>query len=107
MIWEAFNGPIPDGMEIDHKDRNPSNNKLSNLRLATREQNARNNSGHRNSRSKHSGVCFHQRLNRWQAYIRVKRKLVHLGYFETEDQAAARRLQVEKSTFGEFAPQWT
>ena len=107
MIWEAFYGTIPEGMEIDHIDRNPSNNAIANLRLATREQNARNNSGHANSKSKHSGVSFHKRLGRWQASIRVKRKLVHLGYFDTEDQAAAKRRQVEQSTFGEFAPQWT
>lgn len=107
MIWEAFYGPIPDGMEIDHIDRNPSNNAVHNLRLATREQNARNNSGHRNSGSKHSGVSFYKRQNKWTATIRVKRKLVHLGYFDTEQQAAEKRLQAEKVFFGEFAPQWT
>ena len=106
MIWESFNGPIPDKMEIDHIDRNPSNNSLSNLRLATRTENARNNSGHRNSGSKHSGVSFYKRQNKWQAYIRVNRKLVHLGYFDTEQQAAEKRLQAENTLFGEFAPQW-
>ena len=35
-------GPIPDGMEIDHIDRDPSNNRLSNLRLGTHSENNQN-----------------------------------------------------------------
>ena len=39
LVWEAFNGPIPDGYEIDHIDDNKQNNQLSNLQLLTRKQN--------------------------------------------------------------------
>ena len=42
VIWELAYGPIPDGMEIDHIDRNPSNNRLSNLRLVTHSENNQN-----------------------------------------------------------------
>ena len=34
IIWELFHGAIPDGMTIDHIDRNKQNNLISNLRLA-------------------------------------------------------------------------
>lgn len=37
-VWQAFVGPIPSGMTIDHVDRNRSNNNLKNLRLATAVQ---------------------------------------------------------------------
>ena len=39
IVWEAFNGKIPANLEIDHKDRNKHNNKLSNLRLVTHSDN--------------------------------------------------------------------
>lgn len=42
IVWEAFNGKIPANLEIDHKDRNKHNNKLSNLRLVTHSQNCLN-----------------------------------------------------------------
>lgn len=48
LIYEAFNGSIPDydndgnKMDIDHKDRNKHNNKLSNLRLVTHSDNCKN-----------------------------------------------------------------
>ncbi|EPU3949756.1 HNH endonuclease [Klebsiella michiganensis] len=42
IIWELHNGPIPDGMEIDHIDGEKTNNRLSNLRLATHQQNLHN-----------------------------------------------------------------
>lgn len=42
IIWELFNGPIPDGMQIDHIDMDRSNNTLSNLRLVSRKKNLRN-----------------------------------------------------------------
>ncbi len=39
LAWEAIFGKIPKGYEIDHIDRNRGNNKLSNLRCVSREQN--------------------------------------------------------------------
>lgn len=42
LVWAAFNGPIPMGMQIDHIDGDPTNNALSNLRCVTPKQNANN-----------------------------------------------------------------
>lgn len=39
VVWEAANGPIPDGMQIDHLDCNGGNNALANLDLVTPQQN--------------------------------------------------------------------
>lgn len=42
VVWTVAHGPIPEGMVIDHIDGDPSNNNLSNLRLATSNQNGHN-----------------------------------------------------------------
>ena len=48
LVWEAFNGPIPEGLQINHKDENKTNNSLRNLEVVTPKQNA--NYGTRNIR---------------------------------------------------------
>ena len=42
MVYEAFKGEIPEGMEIDHIDRNRQNNNPDNLRVVTRSENNKN-----------------------------------------------------------------
>lgn len=42
IIWTVFNGPIPDGFEIDHINRICNDNRLDNLRLVTSAQNNHN-----------------------------------------------------------------
>lgn len=41
LVWEAFNGAIPPGLEINHKNGNKSDNRLSNLELVTSSENSR------------------------------------------------------------------
>lgn len=45
VIWTIHNGPIPDGMEVEHADGNRHNNTIGNLRLANRSENCCNRSG--------------------------------------------------------------
>lgn len=53
-VYEAFVGMIPENMEIDHIDRDTSNNSLSNLRIVTRRENSNN----RKSTKEFIGVTF-------------------------------------------------
>lgn len=39
LVYEAFNGKIPEGMQVNHIDENKSNNSLNNLNLMTCKQN--------------------------------------------------------------------
>jgi hypothetical protein len=41
LVWEQFNGPIPEGMVINHIDGNKKNNDLNNLELVTHAENIR------------------------------------------------------------------
>lgn len=48
VVWTGVNGPIPQGLEVNHIDENKSNNSIDNLNLLTRKENA--NYGTRNER---------------------------------------------------------
>lgn len=93
------------GKYCDHIDRNPLNNRKSNLRLATIEQNAKNISLYKNNKSGFIGVGWSKKHNVWRAYIKAENKHLHLGYFENKDDAIRARLNAEVKYFGEFAPQ--
>lgn len=41
LVWEAANGPIPDGLQVNHKDLNRTNNALPNLEVVTASGNIR------------------------------------------------------------------
>lgn len=42
IVWETFNGKIPQGYEIDHQDTNKENNALDNLNICTHKENLNN-----------------------------------------------------------------
>jgi hypothetical protein len=99
----------PEGSEMDHIDGDGSNNKWSNLRLATRSENLYNrNETLRNNTSGVTGVALHRdrrhSVVRWQAYIDVNGKRLPLGKFYSKEEAITARLAAEQKYCGEFAP---
>lgn len=58
VIWEMFNGPILDGLQIDHIDGDASNNKIENLRIVTGSANSRNKRKRLTSTTGVTGVSF-------------------------------------------------
>jgi hypothetical protein len=91
------------GKEIDHIDHNGLNNTRGNLRFATRTENMRNMNPKRGCSSKFKGVSFNIKLEKWQALIRIGRKLVHLGYYLREEDAAVKYDIAALEHFGKFA----
>lgn len=86
---------------IDHRDGDGLNNRVENLRPATHQENARNNSGWK---KKESRVGTHQKPNgRWVAYIRRGGRHAHLGTFLTEAEAVSARVLAEGQVYGQFA----
>lgn len=89
----------------DHIDRNPLNNRRSNLRKATQAENTRNRSKPKNNTSNVIGVGWMKKINKWRARITVDEQNIYLGVFDNKIDAIRERLIAEKKYFGEFAPQ--
>jgi hypothetical protein len=81
--WIEAYGPIPAGLELDHIDRNRSNNDLSNLRLVTRSLNNLNLGAER-------GACWDAESKCYRARLKWKNKQYYLGRYDTKEEAAAR-----------------
>jgi hypothetical protein len=75
-------------LEIDHIDRNTINNKLSNLRILTHQQNCLN----RNAK----GYTLDKIYNKWKSIIFYNNKNIYLGHFATEEEAHNAYLEAKK-----------
>lgn len=91
LAWLYVYGEWPKG-QIDHINRDRSDNRISNLREVTNKQNAQNSSKPSNNTSGHPGVYWYKQSSKWQAKITHNQKHIHLGCFATiEDAIAARK----------------
>jgi hypothetical protein len=93
-------GKVP---EVDHINHDHLDNRRSNLRVGTRNQNGWNRRKQsRPSSSRFKGVdWFHGRI--WRARIRLDSKDIHIGLYETEEEAARAYNAAATKLFGEFA----
>lgn len=89
----------------DHKDRNPLNNRKSNLRQATSAQNAQNHTKYKNNTSGITGVYFNKYHNCWIAEISVNKKRITIGRYQDKNDAIRARLMAEMEYHSEFASQ--
>lgn len=103
IVFEMFNGKVPEGYDVDHIDRNRSNNDPRNLRLATRTENKFNGPAYRSNKSGYRGVSFHKRIGKYAAGFRKDGKSVHLGYFDDPEVAHQEYLKAAQQHVGSFA----
>lgn len=102
LAWLYVHGVWP-ADQIDHIDRDPSNNRIVNLRPATASQNQANRSSPRNRTSGIRGVTFASANGRWCAKIQAEGKSRNLGYFDSLEDAATAYRNAADRLFGEFA----
>lgn len=96
VIWKLVTGDEPPVI-VDHKDRDPSNNKWKNFRSASKSQNNMNSDRLR-------GVRFDANRGKWHARIQKDGRQIFLGRFDTESAARLARQSAELKFYGEFAP---
>ena len=100
LAWLYTTGKWPDG-EIDHINGVRADNRICNLRVVNRSQNMQNSTCSW-GRSIHRGVCWHKGRKKWRAEIRINGGYKHLGYFHTEELAAAAYQEAQRK-FQPFA----
>lgn len=99
LAWLYTYGKFPLD-EIDHINHIRVDNRISNLREATRKENGRNTSLHSDNTSGVSGVSWHKRAKKWRARITVDHEEKFLGHFhDFESACAARRFAEIKHGF--------
>jgi hypothetical protein len=93
-----------EGMVVDHKNRDTTDNRRANLREATYAQNMTNAPKVRvPTSSKYKGVCKRKNRRKWRAQIKANGKQIHLGSFEDEIEAAKAYDAAAREYYGEFA----
>ena len=101
VVWAIEQGCWPVG-EIDHIDCDASNDNLSNLRFATSSQNKANVRARRTNQTGLKGVMPY-RHDRFTAQICIAGRSVHLGVFESAQQAHEAYATAALKEYGEFA----
>jgi hypothetical protein len=96
VVWEMHNGPIPEGLVVDHVNGNGLDNRIENLRLVTLSENQRNTKLRKDSTTGVRGIGWHKATQKWIATIRVNNKTFYLGVFSTLLDAVAARLRAER-----------
>jgi len=81
--------------QIDHIDGDRTNNRLTNLREVTHEENMKNKTNYSSSKSGVHGVTFNRVHQKWWVRANINNKRMHLGYYDDFDEAVRVRKAAE------------
>lgn len=102
VIWAMVHGYWPDE-DLDHINGDRADNRIDNLREATRSENLCNRSMSPLNTSGHKGVFFHEQSQKWRAHIKKNGSARHLGCFDALADALSARRSAEIKLHGDFA----
>lgn len=86
----------PKGMQVDHINGNKLDNRKENLRIVTPKQNSIN--------RKAKGAYYSSELDKWKTHVYKDGKIIHLGYFDTKEEAQEVYRKAHVELHGEFSP---
>lgn len=106
IYMHRFIMDAPDGVDVDHRNTKGFDCRRENLRLATRSQNNYNRPVRKDNGTGYKGVGLKKdqgRVKPYYARITVNKKKIHLGYYETAEEAAKAYDEAALKYHGEFA----
>ena len=101
VVFAMHHGYFP--YHVDHIDGNITNNRIENLRPATKAQNSMNCKLHKSNKSGVKGVYWNKLRNTWNAQLESKGKKIHVGVFKTIEEASKAMVDARNKFHGEFA----
>lgn len=103
FFLHRFINNTPDGILTDHKNMNKLNNRKFNLRDATPSESQSNRGKQNNNSGSFKGVTKQNKSKYWQATVTYAGKMVCVGHFKTEIEAAIAYNEMAKRLHGDFA----
>lgn len=91
-----------DDRVVDHINGDTLDNRRSNLRICTQQENSMNKKMNSNNTSGVKGVYWCKNANKWRAKIQVDGKEKHLGLFSNLEDAKKARELAEEKYYGEY-----
>jgi len=101
LAWFYINGEWPIDF-IDHINGNRLDNRISNLRVVSKSQNAQNSLIRKDNSSGVKGVSWCKMMKKWFAYININKKRTKVGYFDNLSEAAKAVSEARESIHKEF-----
>ena len=102
LLLHRFIMDCPKDKVVDHVNHDPLDNRKENLRVCTHQENIMNSSLSKNNTSGITGVAWDKQHNKWRSQIKINRKSITLGLFNTKEEAIEARKQAELEYFGEY-----
>ena len=104
VVAHAFIPNPENKPQVDHKNRDPSDNRAENLRWATRQENEFNKQKYKNNTTGFKGVMRHV-CGKYQATMTFNKTTIYLGLFNTAEEASSVYRQECEKLHGDFISQ--
>lgn len=101
LAWFYVNKVWPSGL-LDHKDTNRSNNRIDNLRLATKSENNHNRRLNTNSTTGVKGVTYHKQSGKYVTLVQFKSVQYRFGSHDTIEAAEIAVRRGRETLHGDF-----
>lgn len=93
----------PCNMVVDHINHKPTDNRKSNLRIATPSENNQNQGLRQNNSSGVTGITWHKASKKWRVRIVINNQEIYLGIYDDFEEAVKVRREAEEKYFGEWS----
>lgn len=103
VAWLLYYGTDPGHFQVDHINGLRHDNRISNLRLCTNQENRCNTKRYSSNTSGVKGCCWDKKKSKWQVQIQSFGKRKHVGYFDNLEDAEHAAINARKNHHQKFA----